>query len=467
MADITKHDPAWAWQAYEPSAENPWNLRKVGHLYRRAGFGANWSELQQGLKDGPAKTIDRVLKPSPGLEAHDKQLEQMARHVVAQGDETQLRAWWLFAVLTSPFPLREKMTLCWHNHFATSNAKVNSLRFMLGQNELMRRHALGNFAKMLQEMSKDPAMMVWLDTNLSKKGQPNENYSRELMELFSLGIGNYTEDDVREGARAFTGWELKNGQFHFNRSQHDAGEKNYLGRKGKFGGEDIVKVCLEQPACSTFVTGKFYRQFISENEPPTRELLAPLAARFRDSGYDIAGIVSTMIRSNLFFSEHAYRARVKSPTDFAVGIVRALEGRMGTIALAQALENLGQKLFAPPSVKGWDGGPAWINSTTLLHRQNLALALTSTEDNRFGRRIDPAVLAKKNGKEDDEEVVEFFVQLFLQGDLSADARANLSDYQKKSRSTPYPVFWTKNDMVEHRVRALCHLVLSQPEFQLD
>jgi hypothetical protein len=243
-------DPTWAWSPYEPSDRNPWDLRKVGHLYRRAAFGASWPELESGLKAGHAATLDRLLKGGPGLDAHDREMGHMAKTPIGQNNELLLRAWWLFRMLGTPHPLREKITLFWHNHFATSNAKVNNLRYMLGQNELMRKHALGRFDVMLQDMSKDPAMMVWLDTNLSKKGQPNENYSRELMELFSLGIGNYTENDVREGAKAFTGWELKNGQFFFNKAQHDATEKNYLSRKGKFGGEDIVKICLEQPSCS-------------------------------------------------------------------------------------------------------------------------------------------------------------------------------------------------------------------------
>jgi uncharacterized protein (DUF1800 family) len=466
MNTLLSIDPTWAWSPFEPSDRNPWDLRKVGHLYRRAAFGASWPELESGVKAGHAATLDRLLKGGPGLAEHDKEMERMVKTPIAQNDELQLRAWWLFRMLGTPHPLREKITLFWHNHFATSNAKVNNLRFMLGQNELMRKHGLGRFDAMLQEMSKDPAMMVWLDTNLSKKGQPNENYSRELMELFSLGIGNYTENDVREGARAFTGWELKNGVFAFNKAQHDAGAKKYLGREGKFGGEDIVKICLEQPSCPYFVTGKLYRFFISESATPAKELLEPLATKFRE-GWDIGAVVETMLRSNLFFSEHAYRARVKSPTDFALGVIRGLDGRMGTIALAQALENLGQKLFAPPSVKGWDAGQAWINSTTLLNRQNLALALTSTEDQRFGRRTDPAALAKRLGKEDDEHIVGFFVQLFLQGDLSPESRGSLNEYMKKTRSTPYPVYWSKNDVSEHRVRALCHLVMAQPEFQLD
>ena len=414
-----------------------------------------------------------MLAGGPGQDAFERQLGEMMPGVLASGNETQVRAWWLFRMVYTPHPLREKLTLFWHNHFATSNAKVNNLGFMLGQNQLLRRHALGNFAELLQDISKDPAMMVWLDTNQSKKGMPNENYARELMELFSLGIGNYTEQDIREAARAFTGWEIKDGKYHFNRAQFDAGAKTVFGKTGNFTGEDIVKLCLEHQASALFLVRKLFRFFISETVTPPAELLEPLAARFRKT-WDIADVVATILRSNLFFSATAYRARIKSPVDYAVGIVRGLgvdarrpERRIGTLGLAQVTENLGQKLFYPPTVKGWDGGPAWLNATTLLHRHNLALALTSTEDDRFGKKLDPAALVREQGRRGDEEIVDFFLHLFLQGDVPADSRARLVEYMKKSRTNPYPVYWTPEFVEEHRVRAVCHLALTLPEYQLD
>jgi uncharacterized protein (DUF1800 family) len=463
-------DPRTAWEPYRPDSRSPWDLRKAGHLHRRAGFGASWPELERTLADGPERAVAGLLAGGPGLEAFDRQLGEMARSVVAAGNEAQMRAWWLFRMLHSPHPLQEKLTLFWHNHFATSNAKVNNVGFMMGQNALLRRHALGNFRDLLQEMSKDPAMMVWLDTVQSKKGMPNENYARELMELFSLGIGHYTEQDIRQAARAFTGWEIKDGRHFFNKGQHDTGPKTVLGQTGSWNGEDIVRICLDQPAAAEFIATKLFRFLVSESDTqltPSPELIAPLADRFRRSGYDFQDLVATVLRSNVFFSEPAYRARVKAPAVFAVGIVRALEGRIGTLGLAEALENLGQRLFYPPSVKGWDGGTTWLNSSTLLLRHNLALALTSTEDQRFGRRTDPAALARKYGKTDDEAAVAFFVDLFFQGDLPADARANLMEYARKSRKTPYPVYWSEREVEDHRLRALCHLVLTQPEFQLD
>jgi uncharacterized protein (DUF1800 family) len=459
-------DPRWAWQPYRPTDETPWDLKKVGHLYRRAAFGATWTELDTALKVGPEHAIDALLRGGPGLDEFERQTAALIQ-AVPPNNGPQARAWWLYRMLYSPHPLREKLTLFWHNHFATSNSKVNNARYMLGQYELMYRHALGSFRTLLQEMSKDPAMMVWLDTSLSKKGMPNENYARELMELFSLGVGHYTEQDVREAARAFTGWEVQDGKAVFNPAQHDGGEKTVRGQTGKFTGEDIVRICLEQKSAPYFLAGKLFRFLISETVAASPELLEPLAAQLRQSDFDVGALVQTMLRSNLFFSPTVYRTRVKAPVDFALGIVRPLEGRLGTTALAGALEGLGQNLFYPPSVKGWDGGQTWLNGQTLLFRQNLALALTSTEDNRFGRRTDPAALARKYDKRSDAELVDFFLRLFLQADVSSETRARLFQYQQQAHHQKLPVYWTVEDAEEHRVRALCHLVLTLPEFQLD
>jgi hypothetical protein len=460
-------DPRWAWERYRPSAKSPWTVQKVGHLYRRGAFGATYAQLEAGLKAGPDKTIDLLLKGGPGQEAFDKLTAGMVPSIVRVNSGNQARAWWLYRMLYTPHPLLEKITLFWHNHFATSNLKVQNARYMLRQYELMRKHALGKFRILLQEMSKDPAMMVWLDTSQSKKGKPNENYARELMELFSLGIGHYTEQDIREAARAFTGWELTGGKAVFNAGQHDDGEKTVLGKTGKFKGADIVDICLEQKSAPSFIAGKLFRYLICEISAPTPELLEPLAAQFRKSDYDFGALVETVLRSNLFFSDTAYRARVKAPVDFALGIVRALEGRIGTLVLATDLENLGQNVFYPPSVKGWDGGPTWLNGQTLLFRQNLSLALSSTEDNRYGRRTDPAALVKKYKKLRDTETVDFFLRLFLQGDVPAASRAKLLQYVQQAHKQPVPVYWSAEDASNHRVRTLCHLVLTLPEFQLD
>lgn len=461
-----KIDPQWAWKPYEPSSAALWDLKRVGHLYRRAAFGATWAELEQGVQAGPEKTINALLKGGSGLDAFEASSTPLAASIAKANNDQQARAWWLYRMLYTPHPLREKLTLFWHNHFATSNSKVRNAGYMIEQYHLMYRHAMGSFRTLLQDISRDPAMMVWLDTNLSKKGKPNENYARELMELFSLGINNYTEQDIREAAKAFTGWDIQAGKAKFNADQHDDTEKTVLGQKGKWQGTDIVRICLEQKSAPYFIVGKLFRFLVSETVPGTPELLEPLAKQFKASDYDFGALVETVLRSNLFFSPLVYRSIVKPPVDFALGIVRPLEGRLGTVALSVALQELGQDVFHPPSVKGWDGGATWLNGQTLLYRQNLALAFTSTEDNRFGRRTDPAALARKYVKSDGA-VVDFFLKLFLQGDAPADARERLEAYLAKSRERSVPVYWTKQDADDHRLRSLCHLVLSMPEFQLS
>jgi len=475
MAESTKKiDSRWAWQPYRPTPAAPWDVRRVGHLYRRAAFGPTLADLDAGLKNGPEKTINALLTGGPterdgarSLHEFEQSMAPLADTIARNNSAANLRAWWLTRMLYTPHPLLESITLFWHNHFATSNAKVQNARFMLGQYRLLRKYALGNFASLLKEMSYDPAMLVWLDGKGSQKGNPNENYARELMELFSLGIGNYTEQDIREAARAFTGWDVVGTEVVFNKNQHDASEKKVLGKAGNWKPDDIVRICLEHESCPYFITEKLFRWLVSDTIPTTRELLQPLAAQLKRSNFDFGGVVRTVLSSNLFFSNEAYRSRVKSPVDFGIGTVKALEGRLGTTALAQTLEQLGQSVFNPPSVKGWDCGTAWLNGQTLLYRQNLALAFCSTEDARFGTRLDPAALARKYGKRTDEERVDFFLRLFLQGDVPAASRQRLLEYASKSHSQKVPVYWTEQDAADHRVRTLCHLVLTLPEYQLS
>jgi hypothetical protein len=374
-ADLSKVDPADAWKPYTPSDGVPWNRKWVTHLYRRAAFGASPAEVEQALKDGPAKTLDCLMTGSPDA------AELLEFYTDTGGyftDITQLRVWWLSVMLESGHPLREKLTLFWHNHFATSQAKVRSTRQMFEQNVVLRRHALGKFRPFLLEMSKDPAMLVWLDSNQNVKGAPNENYAREVMELFSLGVGNYTEKDIQEAARAFTGWHVEaipnhdDYRFEFKPDKHDDGPKTVFGKTGNWNGEDVVKFCCDHDACAKFLVGKLYAFLVNETPPP-KGLLTPLEARFRKSDYDIADLVRTMLASRLFFSDHAYRKRVKWPVEYALGTVRAVVPDRAPLAdLLDPLAKMGQVLFAPPNVKGWRTGTDWLNSATLLARNNYA-----------------------------------------------------------------------------------------------
>jgi hypothetical protein len=387
-AELAKVDPADAWAAWAPDAAQPWDRKAVAHLYRRAAFGPSPADTARALADGFPRTLDLLLAGEPDAADRLAMCEDAGRYLLDGGrirlgfdfnnnpvdPAIPVRAWWLYTILEAGHPLREKLTLFWHNHFATSYSKVGSIRLMFDQNRTLRRHALGRFRPFLLEISRDPAMLIWLDSNQNVRGAPNENYAREVMELFSLGVGNYTERDIQEAARAFTGWHHSPDQaaFEFNPALHDDGPKTIFGATGNFGGADVVRLCADQPACARFLVSKLYAFLVSETPPP-RELLAPLEARFRRSDYDIADLVRTVLGSRLFFSAHAYRKRVKWPIEYVVGAVRAAApDRVPLGDLIDPLAKMGQVLFAPPNVKGWRTGTDWLNSATLLARNNFA-----------------------------------------------------------------------------------------------
>ncbi|GAB5442351.1 MAG: hypothetical protein Fues2KO_27000 [Fuerstiella sp.] len=378
-------DSQWAWSRFEPSAEQPWTPTLAAHLLRRATFGATGDRLQQTVNDGPETTIDRLFNNTSEPADFRQQIQSLAAASLATGNPKQLSAWWAYRMLHTPAPLLEKMTLFWHGHFATSAEKVEDAELMLEQNQLLREHALGDFASLLLEISRDPAMLLYLDSATNRKAHPNENYAREIMELFCLGEGQYSETDIRELARCFTGWEVRRKKFRFNRYQHDNGEKTVLGQSGRLGGEDGVQIVVGQEAAATFIASKLVRYFVMDEPWPSAELVAPLARQLLDDDMNVATTVRRILTSNLFYSTHAVARKVKSPVELVIGFLRTLEGSTNTIAMAEALDQLGQGLFYPPSVKGWDGGRTWINSSTLLGRSNFIRRLLENEKTRFDR----------------------------------------------------------------------------------
>jgi hypothetical protein len=392
-------DSATAWKAYEPSAERPWNLERAAHLYRRAAFGGTWSELQAAVEAGPAKTVDLLMRGGVERESFYAEARSTIASLLGLGGRNDLPAWWLYVMMQSPHPLEEKLTLFWHGHFATSAAKVTDHGLMLAQNELLRKHALGGFRPLLHEAARDTAMLLWLDSSVNRKTRPNENFAREVMELFALGVGNYTERDIKEAARAFTGWEVKHNRFWFNRVQHDDGRKRVLGKSGTFDGDEVIDVLLDEPAAAKFIVRKLYQYLVADNFPDStgdpaaaiaahEALLEPLAAEYRRTDYDTGRLVRTILSSNHFYSASAMGRKIKSPVEFAVGLVRSLAGHTDHYALSDDLAALGQRVFYPPNVKGWNGGREWINAYTLLSRQNLATALCSGRDGRYGDKME-------------------------------------------------------------------------------
>ncbi|HJT78430.1 MAG TPA: DUF1800 domain-containing protein [Gemmataceae bacterium] len=462
-----KIDPEQAWQPWQPSDADPWDLKWAGHLYRRAGFGATPAELHAAVKDGLPATFDRLFRTDAEAEERYQFLTVNGERVAGQNNAYQLRGWWLYAMLNTLQPAREKLALFWHNHFATSIAKVQRTGLMYGQNRLLRQHALGKFGPFLQAISKDPAMLVWLDNNSNVKSHPNENYAREVMELFTLGTGNYTEHDIREAARAFTGWHTDGDQFDFNPSLHDFGQKTVLGQTGNWNGDDVVRILLEQPAASRFLVRKLYHYLVSEAHEPSPALLEPLAAAFRKSDYDIGALVKTMLRSRLFFSEHAYRQRIKCPVEYVVCAVRSVgQGFVSPQSLVKKLEAMGQDLFAPPNVKGWVMGRAWLNTATVLARANFAQSLAagtgqlnlSDPTATIGVAVDPAALLRREGVTDPVRIVAYLAEVLLDGELGDAARARLIAYVAEGKP--------QGPALDQRVRDAVHSIMTMPEYEL-
>jgi uncharacterized protein (DUF1800 family) len=349
---------------------------------------------------------------------------------------------------------------------------------MFRQNWLLRMHALGRFGPLLQAISRDGAMLIWLDSNRNVKGKPNENYARELMELFSLGVGHYTEKDIREVARAFTGWHTDGKGFAFNVGCHDGGPKTVLGQTGAWDGGDVVRIVLEQPAAARFLVRKLYHFLISENAAPPDPLLEPLCDSFRKNDYDVAGLVKTMLASRHFYSGHAFRQRVKGPVEYVLGAVQAVYRRYDEKeadyrprrqqVLVRWLGAMGQQLFAPPNVKGWPGGQSWLNTSTMLERANFAGALATgtlwtgaipgLEEAVPPRALDPARLLQEEGVPRPEDIVRVLLDLYVPGDVRPEARAKLMAFVAKDKPA--------GAALDRRVREAVHGILTMPEYHL-
>jgi uncharacterized protein (DUF1800 family) len=464
-SSFEQFSPISAWLPYSPGTEQPWDEIRVAHLHRRCGFGAGWSMIRDGAKSSPADLISKLLSAATGPDEPDFEAEVTALRagVIKDNDPQQAKAFWLYRMLHSPYPLRERMTLFWHNHFATSNAKVRSIRLMQQQNETLRRHALGRFDTLLSEMTVDPAMLVWLDSASNVNDAPNENYAREVMELFSLGVGHYTEQDIREAARALTGWKVVSERSVFDPGKYDPSEKTVFGRTGRWTSGDVVRLCLSHEDCARFIVRRLFRELVSETAFPSAALLEPLVSGFRTRNYDIAWLVETILRSNVFFSPAAIRQKVKSPCDFLLGAVQALEGRPGLVQLAQSCDQLGQSLLHPPSVKGWDGGPTWINSSTLLKRQNLAFELT--QGSGPARGTDPARLPARYGFSGSRGIAEFFLRLFHQ-QVDPAALESIMSQLETERVTNAAAIYGDASGEGGLARSAAHLAMTLPEYQL-
>jgi uncharacterized protein (DUF1800 family) len=363
--------------AMATAASTSWNAgeaKKLAHLLRRAGFGARPQEWDEWRKKGVAGATDALLNPEKMPDQLTGVLEAICGDYVDEENLDSLRNWWIFRMVHTRRPLEEKMVLFWHNHFATANFKVDRPPWMWKQNELFRRHALGNFRTMLQALARDAAMLVWLDGRDNRNGAPNENFAREVMELFSMGVGSgYAEADIKEAARAFTGWRYDDRVkgFLYDAHLHDDGAKTIFGQTGNFHGDDVIDLICRRPATARFLATKLWRFFVHDS--PSADDLKPLEEAYWKSGYDLREIMRALLTSPSFYSEAALYSKIKSPVEFAVMTMRTLDA---PLSLANGIHwrvgAMGQDLFNPPNVKGWREGASWINTRTLLARVNFA-----------------------------------------------------------------------------------------------
>lgn len=452
---------------------------KLAHLLRRAGFGASPTEMDEYRKLGLKATVDRLVEyENVDNSALENRLKQ---YNLDPNKRADIERWWLLRMIYTARPLEEKMTLFWHGLLTSAISKVGRAQPMFVQNQFFRAHALGSFPDILKGISKDPAMMVWLDLQTNKKGHPNENYARELMEVFSMGVGNYTEQDVRESARAFTGWVVRRQrtgaqQFHFeshfNPRQHDDGEKTFLGKTGNFNGDDIVDIIVQQPATGRFITRKLFSYFVYPD--PTDDVLKPFVDVFTTSRYSIKAVVKAILTSDAFYSPRAYRALIKSPAELVAGTLRVLGAETNGSGLPRVLAQMGQELFNPPNVAGWPGGPAWLTSGTWLARLNFANRLVAS----LGAATLPEQVARARGRRPvapvhvplptatattPSAIVDRLAAQLLDGQLDPAQRQILVDYVSAHMASGGA---SGQPWLEPSHRDALYLVLAMPEYHL-
>ena len=374
----------------------------MAHLLRRAGFGATQEELEQYVSKGYEATVEELLHPEQSTPLDE---DVIRRYHVDQNSLMLVessQANWLYRMINTKRPLEEKMALFWHGLCATAYGKLNHAKGVVNQTNIFRRSGLGSFHNLLLELSRDPAMIFWLDNKDNHKDAPNENYGRELLELFSMGIGNYSEDDVKACARAFTGWTIQNAeymsirasrdsvwphgridwQFVYLPEDHDDTPKTFLGRTGRFNGEDIIDIICQHPATGWFIAGKLYGYFVSDS--PDEAATQVLADEFRETKGDIRSVMRTLFLSDFFRSKNARYARVKSPAELVAGTARLAGSRQfphwSIVNLALDSNFMGQELLNPPTVEGWHTGREWIDTGTLVERVNSAASEIGDEN---------------------------------------------------------------------------------------
>jgi len=347
----------------------PFRPEEAAHLLRRAAFAPAPGEAEEFAALGLDEAVSRLTSPRDPVSLAEA--DHLERTLSDSDDGDTLAGCWLLRMALSPNPLRERMVLFFHNHFTSSLRKVGSGRLMLGQLALFRRHGLGSFHRLAREVSRDPAMIIYLDLQRSTRDAPNENFARELMELFTMGVGHYTEQDIQEAARAFTGYRLREERFHFSRAAHDDGWKRILGRKDRFDGDAVVALCTHHPATARFMARKLARAFVADD--PGEDVVSAIAASWKAHDGVVADVLADLFRSALFHDPRHRHARTRGPAELATATLRGLGMRLPFSRVAAHVRLMGQALLDPPTVKGWEGGRSWLNPASWLARRSFLI----------------------------------------------------------------------------------------------
>ena len=487
-----------------PSSQ--WNTATAAHLMNRAGFGGSPQDIENlrlmGLNHAVSWFVDyekipdptpppECAAPDPKLLAQRDAIQrasdpdtrrelQRQQTIVDNSDIADLRYWWIRRMALGPRPFQEKMTLFWHGHFATSYEKVRMPFFLWQQNEVFRQNATAKFNDLLIAVSEDPAMLRYLDGDNSNKNKPNENFAREVMELFTLGEGHYTEQDIQQSAKAYTGWGLDVDRLHYqyHRNNHNQEDKTFFGQTGNFSGEDILNMICANPQCAKFITAKIWRFFV-QDQPP-EPIIQALATDFQKHGMDLRYLMRRIFTSKEFYAQDVIRSQIKSPLQWLVASVHQLQAPIPTQPMTLVmLSLLGQELFQPPNVKGWDGGIAWITTNSFLDRCNFAATLVEgdrvsipglkgkmqgvlnsmAEDNQDGLlQIAPADVKSLFSILDLSTPENFLAALqtrFLNAELQSNRLDSLRDFLK-----------TRSPIEDSDIRKSIRLLMSTPEYQL-
>ena len=462
------------------------DLSLMAHLMRRAGFGATLEELEEFSAIGYEATVERLLHPEDTPSWDDAVFR---RYHVDQNSLMLIessQSYWLYRMINSKRPLEEKIALFWHGLFATAYGKLNHAKAVVNQTNTFRRHGLGTFRNLLSELSRDPAMIFWLDNKDNHKDAPNENYGRELLELFAMGIGTYTEADVKAAARAFTGWTIANQdymsvrasrdsiwphgrldwQFRYRPEDHDDSEKTFLNQTGRFNGEDVLDIICGHPASSWFLAGKLYGFFVSDrpNEAATQEIAEDL----RRTGGDVRSALRTIFMSDFFRSDEARYAKVKSPAEVVAGVARMAGAfdapHWNIVNLALDANFMGQEILNPPTVEGWHTGTEWLDTGTLMERVNSAASLVG-DPAQPGVQAIIGRLRERQHSYEPAELVDACLELAGALDVSEPTRRELVEFVSEQGELVL-ASQVGTPCAEQRVAELLQLIVSTKEFQL-